>query len=96
MELWNDDERYAILSTEWSGQYIKQIVDLSKKQDQLLFPIGMKISFLKATGSLYDYMPICVDTQSRFFALWLEGSFFLGSNEWEAFQNLRDQNMIEI
>jgi hypothetical protein len=47
MELWNDDERYAILSTEWSGQYIKQIVDLSKKQDQLLFPIGKKISFLK-------------------------------------------------
>ncbi|WP_028775990.1 SUKH-3 domain-containing protein [Shimazuella kribbensis] len=94
MELWNDDERSAIFSTKWNGGYIKQIIDLSKNRGQLLFPIGMKYSSLKVTGIPYDSMPICMDAQSHFFAVWLEECFFLGSNEWEAFQNLMNQGFI--
>lgn len=94
VELWNDGERSALFSTRWQGEYINNIVDLSKKQKQPLFPIGMEISNLKVPNFAYDYMIICMDSESRFFGFWLEDFFFLGSNEWEAFENLMDQEFI--
>jgi hypothetical protein len=95
MDLWSSSKWSSYLSLGGIfGNDIEEMVVQSQMLRLSLFPIGIEVTCLD--HSPYEVMLLFIDPQYRFYGIHWSGFYFLGSNEWEAFQNLKDQNFIEI
>ncbi len=95
MEIFDYGEWTSYLAIEGPlGNELDAMMDLAEERKTTLFPVGLAITELN--GKVYEIMEVCMDPQSRFFGIHWSGDYILGSNEWEAFQNLIIQKFTEI